>query len=280
MSVPNNKAIKKVNVADHFSSIAHIYNDRNYVKAGKRAKYPDIAIRHQYFLEMLRYSSGRALEIGCGSGQMLHDLLLRDFEVVGMDIAPGMIKASRKLIQENLPHAKASLLIGDIENIALPSNHFDVVVAAGVIEYLGSDKKIFQEFNRVLKPGGIAIISVRNKINLSRFITTGRDLLEETPCIGKGIEAASNLVRSMLSLPPNGGIPGRRHIPWKLKEELLDADLYPVDDSFYHFAVFPRPLERRYGELCTQWAQKLEVFRRSPLGYLANQYIVKARKVA
>ena len=277
-AIPNTQAVAKSVVAEHFSTIAHVYNDRNYVKAGKRDKYPDIAIRHRTFLEMIEGVSGRALEIGCGSGQMLHDLLQRDFEVVGIDIAPGMIASSRALIKRSFPQIEPALMIGDIENLALPDEHFDLVVAAGVIEYLPSDINSFREIRRVLKPGGIVLLSVRNRINLSRWITTGRDLLESSPLIGKGVVTATELARSFFSLPPNGGIPGRRHTPGALKRHLRRVGLHPVDSCFYHFAVFPRPVERRFGAFCSEWGQKLEVLRRTPLGYLANQYIVKARK--
>ena len=279
MSTRNTETVSKTDVAEHFTSIAHVYNERNYVQAGKRSKYPDIAIRHQYFLEMLVGTHGRVLEIGCGSGQMQLDLLRRGYEVVGIDIATGMIEATRKLVNEKLPNARPRLLVGDIEALAFPDAYFDVVLAAGVIEYLRSDEKSLREISRVLKPGGIVLLSVRNKLNLSRWITTSRDLLQSTPVIGKGMDAASNAVRALLSLPPNGGIPGKRHVPVQLKRALRQAGLKPTDHSFYHFAVFPRFLERHYGQLCANWAQRLERFRRSPLGYLANQYIVQATKI-
>jgi len=279
MSVSNTETLSKTEVARHFSSISDSYNERNYILAGRRGKYPDIAIRHQYFLEMLEGTSGRVLEVGCGSGQMQYELLKRGYEAVGIDISPGMIKASRGRIKELLPHADPQLMVGDLESLSFPDAAFDIVLAAGVIEYLASDEKSFSEISRVLKPGGIVLLSVRNKLNLSRWLTTSRDLLQSIPGVGKGIEMTTNLVRSALTLPPNGGIPGKRHIPWQLKRDLKRFGLQPTDHSFYHFAVLPRFIERKYASICVPWEQKLEALRRSPLGYLANQYIVKAKKV-
>lgn len=279
MSASNSETVSKNEVAEHFSSLSHVYNERNYQLAGRRAKYPDIAIRHRYFLEMLEGTSGRVLEVGCGSGQMQLDLARRGYEMYGLDIATGMVQATRKLLNEKLPAYKPRLLVGDIEALGFPNNFFDIVLAAGVIEYLRSDDKSFREFSRVLKPGGMIILSVRNKLNLARPITTGRDLLQSAPVLGSGINAANKALRAMLSLPPNGGIPGKRHIPSQLKRALRQAGLEPSDHSFYHFAVFPRLLERKYGEFCSRWGQKLETFRRSPLGYLANQYIIQAKKI-
>jgi ubiquinone/menaquinone biosynthesis C-methylase UbiE len=278
--IPNTQALEKTDVAQHFSRISHVYNQQNYLQAGKRGKYPDIAIRHQYFLELLEGTSGRVLEIGCGSGQMLHDLAQRGYEVVGVDLSPGMINASRKLISECLPHASVPLMVGDIESLCFPSASFDVVLAAGVIEYLGSDEKALRELSRVLKPGGTVLLSVRNKLNLSRWLITSRDLLQAIPGVGKSIELASNVAHSLITLPPNGGIPGRRHIPGQLKNALRGVGLQPTDFSFYHFAIFPRFLEQKYSDFCVRWEVRCEVFRRSLLGYFANQYIVKATKIA
>jgi len=280
MSYINTETFEKRDVAKHFTAVSSTYNEKNYRLAGKRGKYPDIFRRHQYILEMMGGARGRALEIGCGSGEMLHEILKRNFKAVGMDIAPGMLKASRKLIKEKLPNKKVGLLQGDIDHLAFPDASFDLIVAAGVIEYLASDKKLLPELCRVLKPGGVLILSVRNKINLSRPITTTRDILLALPMIGAMLRGTTLALRRLLSLPPNGGIPGRRHVPSSLKNHMRRAGLKTVDAAFYHFTIFPRFLERRFPNFTAKWAEKFEVFSRTPvLGYLANQYIVKAQKV-
>jgi hypothetical protein len=88
----------------------------------------------------------------------------------------------------------------------------------------------------------------------------------------------SGTLRKLLSLSPNGGIPGRRHIPWQLKRFMRKTGLVPKDEAFYHFTVFPRFLEHLFPNFCARWAEKFEVFSRTPLGYFANQYLVKAQK--
>lgn len=273
------KSIQKKEVAEHFSSISGDYREKNYLLAGKRGKYPDIYRRHQYMLEMMEGLQGRALEVGCGSGEMLCELLNRNFEVVGMDIAMGMLKASKALTEEEFSTKKVSLLLGDIENLSFHDQSFDIIIAAGVIEYLDSDKKTFPEFFRLLKPGGILILSVRNKLNLSRLITTTRDLLSSIPGIGKLINSLSVLARRTLFLPPSNGFPGRRHIPLCLKRELREMGLIPVNFAFSYFAIFPRILERRFPDFCIRWGERMEIFSKTILGYFGNQYIIKAQKV-
>ena len=275
----NTEVTDKADVAKHFTSVADVYNRRNYVLAGKRGKYPDIAIRHQYFLEMLEGTHGRVLEVGCGSGQMLCDLLLRGYEVVGLDLATGMLEASRRLIDERVPGARAELMLGDVEKLSFPDASFDVFLAAGVIEYLASDEKCLREISRVLKPGGTVLLSVRNRTNLSRPLVTSRDLLRSVPFLGPAMDATWNGICTLLSMPPDKSFPGRRHAPRQLERAMREVGLEPTDHSFCHFTVLPRFLERRFPEFSVGVEQRFEVFRRSRLGYFANMYIVKATKI-
>jgi ubiquinone/menaquinone biosynthesis C-methylase UbiE len=266
-------------VAGYFSGVAATYSQNNYFLAGKRGKYPDIFRRHRYILQMTEGLRGRALEVGCGSGEMLCDLVQRGFAVVGADLASGMLAASRARGAERRLKSPMALVQTDIEHLPFRERSFDLVVAAGVIEYLTEDEKALRALHRVLKPGGILIVSVRNLANLSRPLVTARDLLRSAG-IGKAIiDRLSEAVPRLLAVQSNLGIPARRHAPWRLKRLLEQLGFEPTDQVFYHFAVLPRLLERRWPAIC-RWEEKLECLSRTPLGYLANQYVVKARKVA
>jgi ubiquinone/menaquinone biosynthesis C-methylase UbiE len=272
--------LEKNKVAEYFSSVAPTYNENNYVLAGKRGKYPDIFRRHGYILEMVQSLRGRALEIGCGSGELLCHLVKGNLTVVGVDLTRSMIEASRALVGERCKGKKVDAAVADIEDLPFRDESFDLVIAAGVIEYLASDEKALRGLYRILKPGGVVILSVRNKVNLSRLLVTTRDLLTLLPLARSLISVMSNQVRRLFSLAPNGGIPARRHIPWRLRRFLRELGFQPRDEVFYHFSVFPRCLERRYPKFCLRWEEKLEVLSRTFLGYLANQYIIKAEKVS
>lgn len=51
-------------------------------------------------------------------------------------------------------------ICGDIHNINWEDNYFDVVVATEVLEHLHDPKLAINQINRILKPGGICILSV------------------------------------------------------------------------------------------------------------------------
>jgi len=274
------KPLEKDRVAKYFSSVASTYNENNYVLARQRGKYPDIFRRHGYILEMVEGLEGRALEIGCGSGELLCNLLKQNFEVVGIDLTPSMIEASRTLVLKRCDGKRVFAAVADIENLPFCEESFDLIVAAGVIEYLVSDEKALRGLYRVLKPGGVVILSVRNKVNLSRLLVTTRDLLRSLPLVGSMMSELSSLAHRLFSLVPNAGIPARRHIPWQLRRSMRELGFELKDEVFYHFTVLPRCLERRFPEFCFRWEEKLEVLSRSRLGYLANQYVIKSQKVS
>ena len=60
----------------------------------------------------------------------------------------------------------AEIQIGDCEYIDYPDNYFNVYVAMGLIEYMDDDLPMLKEIQRVLKPGGIAIVTIRNILSL------------------------------------------------------------------------------------------------------------------
>jgi SAM-dependent methyltransferase len=62
----------------------------------------------------------------------------------------------------------------DIMNISLPDNSFDYIICHRVIEHVSDDRKAMRELYRILKPGGMAIISVPISFNLSVTVEFGK----------------------------------------------------------------------------------------------------------
>lgn len=61
----------KEDAKKHFTEASSYYHLKNYELAGKHHIYPDIYIRYKHILGMIDGLHGDALEIGCGSGEML-----------------------------------------------------------------------------------------------------------------------------------------------------------------------------------------------------------------
>ncbi|RKX92288.1 MAG: hypothetical protein DRP84_10255 [Spirochaetes bacterium] len=55
-----------------------------------------------------------------------------------------------------------TLIKGDVNNIPISDNTFDVVFSTGLLEHFSEPKKIVNEMARVLKQGGLLIIQIPN----------------------------------------------------------------------------------------------------------------------
>jgi ubiquinone/menaquinone biosynthesis C-methylase UbiE len=114
-----------------------------------------------------RFSNGKTiniLDIGCGTGHYIEELLIRNHNVTGTDVAFGMLmKAKQKL---NKFSGKSNLINSNIENLPFQDKSFDAIFCIGVIEYLPDISKALKEIYRVLKSDGIVILSAPNLYSL------------------------------------------------------------------------------------------------------------------
>jgi ubiquinone/menaquinone biosynthesis C-methylase UbiE len=116
----------------------------------------NLMTRQRFALQMVdaRLPQGsKILDAGCGPGGMAAKLMQRGYEVWGLDIAEPMIRQARERCGTD------QFRVGDVERIPFPDNTFDGVVCLGVLAYLDADAKALSEIERVLKPGGIAVVS-------------------------------------------------------------------------------------------------------------------------
>jgi len=93
----------------------------------------------------------RILDIGCGTGYLARRLAEKfsKAEVIGMDIAPGMIEvAKQKNDLKNL-----TFETGDGESLSFPKHFFELVVSNASLQWMDA-RKVFKAVIEVLKPKG------------------------------------------------------------------------------------------------------------------------------
>jgi SAM-dependent methyltransferase len=100
---------------------------------------------------------GRLLDAGMGAGRLLADLEAAGWTVSGIDASQAMVEAARR----RLTAAADRLLQAEIEALPFPDEAFDAVVATGVLEYADL-RGALAELARVLRPGGVAVVSYPN----------------------------------------------------------------------------------------------------------------------
>lgn len=118
------------------------------------------------FARMPARAGARALDLGCGQGRHAYAMLRRGMRVVALDwdaaavgeVAP--MVAAMTLAGEVPPGADAVAVRGDVRRLPAPDAAFDLVVASEVLEHVPDDRAAIAELTRVLRPGGMAAVTV------------------------------------------------------------------------------------------------------------------------
>ena len=98
----------------------------------------------------------RVLDAGCGPGFFSVLLSLAGHDVTGIDGSEGMLAHAR----ENAAHFGAApvLMRGDFGNLPFEDDSFDLVISRNVTHIIREHLKVYGEWLRVLKPGGVLLI--------------------------------------------------------------------------------------------------------------------------
>jgi SAM-dependent methyltransferase len=109
---------------------------------------------------------GRLLDLGCGGGDLCVEAAGLGFEASGIDVAEGMI-AEADARRRALPPAigqRLTFRVGDVLTAELAGASVDAVTALGLLEYLDDDAAFFRSAARWLRPGGVLVVSCRNRL--------------------------------------------------------------------------------------------------------------------
>jgi len=103
---------------------------------------------------------GTALDLGCGTGLMAHELAGACVSIDGVDLAPAM--AARARASGRYRHVEA----GDMQAFvaARATASADLVLAADVFVYCGDLAPIFAETRRVLASGGLFVFTLQRAL--------------------------------------------------------------------------------------------------------------------
>ena len=108
----------------------------------------------------------RVLDLGCGAGRHAFEAYRRGARVVAADLDRGELApvggmfAAMRAEGEAGPPAAATAVAADATCLPFPDAAFDRVSAAEIIEHVPDDSRALAEIARVLRPGGVAAVTV------------------------------------------------------------------------------------------------------------------------
>ncbi len=101
-----------------------------------------------------------AVDLGCGTGEVLDKLLEVSESVIGVDGSPKMLDLARRRFNDNLAKlSHLSLRIGELDHLPLRDNEADFACINLVLHHLSDPKIALSEIERVLAPHGLLFIS-------------------------------------------------------------------------------------------------------------------------
>ena len=104
-----------------------------------------------------RATNGKLLDIGCAEGAFLKWAERRNYETYGLDIsefALGQITGQRV--------GQTGLLVADVSTLPFTDSCFDIITCFDVLEHIEEPLIALSEINRILKEGGLFMVSTPN----------------------------------------------------------------------------------------------------------------------
>ncbi|MFA6249983.1 MAG: methyltransferase domain-containing protein [Candidatus Shapirobacteria bacterium] len=101
----------------------------------------------------------KILEVGCGRGFYVNNLakLQPKTKIWGIDLNTRYLEQAKNGASSN-----EKLLVADATQLPFKNDFFDRVIASEILEHIPDDVLALKEIFRVLKPGGIVMITVPN----------------------------------------------------------------------------------------------------------------------
>lgn len=123
------------------------------------------------------------LEIGFGYGRDLSEILQHGHRAYGIEVAASGHTEAGRLLDEYIMSGQAQLLRGEFARASLPKGEFDAVISHRVLHLLGKNGLVRAFGNhaaRVLKPGGLLMVSARNPqdFNADQMVPKGDGFAE------------------------------------------------------------------------------------------------------
>jgi len=116
-------------------------------------------------IEMYNYICGKVecgslLDVGCGEGEIIRNLMGKCEFLVGADISPLRIWWNIQEVIEMDASDQVTFLFSHAENLVFEDNSFDYVTCTATLEHVSNPRVAITEIMRVLKSDGKAFFGI------------------------------------------------------------------------------------------------------------------------
>ena len=113
---------------------------------------------------------GRLLDVGCGDGRFLAQMVKQGWTGIGIEPDPAAVAVGLA--------AGLDVRLGDLASQGFADDHFDAITCKHVIEHVRDPVGLLSECHRILRPGGRLVVVTPNALGLghARFTADWRDL--------------------------------------------------------------------------------------------------------
>ncbi len=196
---------------------------------------------------------------------MIQGLRKKGYEIDCVDAAPEMVALAAKEVK-NDPNVHTQ--VEDVHALTYKDNTFDALTAMGLVEYLEDQATAMREMARVLKPGGVALITFPNRYSLWRFwATTLRTVFYPLRMLYKKI-----------ARKPLYPIRHREYTPKQARAYMLSYGLIPARTVYYNYKIIPFPFDKIFPNMTVAQSRLLEGKGGALSRFFATAFIVEGVK--
>jgi len=144
----------------------------------------DALARHELVEFIDPHSAETLLDAGCGTGANVALLAGKVGRVIAMDYSLGALERCKRRLEASNA-ADTGVLCGSITRLPLSSRSVDRIICLSVLQYVDDDgvRSAFGEFGRVLRPGGVLVIHVKNLASI--YLATLRAAKKVKAALGR-----------------------------------------------------------------------------------------------
>jgi SAM-dependent methyltransferase len=119
---------------------------------------------HRYHFAARWAAGKRVLDVACGEGYGSALMAARAAHVTGVDVAEAAVAHARAAYEDR---ANLEFVTASCTALPFPAASFDTVVSFETLEHIEAQERFLDQVARVLKPGGVFLLSCPNKVEYS-----------------------------------------------------------------------------------------------------------------